>query len=59
MNYLKKVLVSAGEFLRGQTMTEYTLVIVAVSAGGYVAYQSLEGGINTIVTSLANTLSAI
>ena len=56
VNYLRKALRKARERMRGQTMTEYVLIIAAVAVAGYVAYQGLEGGINTIITSVTNTL---
>ena len=56
MNYLRKALRKTRECMRGQTMTEYVLIIAAVAVAGYVAYQGLEGGINTIITSVTNTL---
>jgi len=56
VNYLRKALRKTRECMRGQTMTEYVLIIAAVAVAGYVAYQGLEGGINTIITSVTNTL---
>jgi Flp pilus assembly pilin Flp len=38
-------------------MTEYVLIIAAIAVAGYIAYQGLEGGINTIITSVTATLS--
>ena len=41
-----------------QTMTEYVLIIAAIAVAGYVAYQGLEGGIASIITSVTNSLNA-
>jgi Flp pilus assembly pilin Flp len=41
----------------GQTMTEYVLIIAAIAVAGYIAYQGLEGGINTIISNVTTTLS--
>jgi Flp pilus assembly pilin Flp len=41
----------------GQTMTEYVLIIAAIAVAGYIAYQGLEGGINTIIANVTATLS--
>ena len=41
----------------GQTMTEYVLIIAAIAVAGYIAYQGLEGGINTIISNVTATLS--
>jgi Flp pilus assembly pilin Flp len=42
----------------GQTMTEYVLIIAAIAVAGYIAYQGLEGGINSIISSVTTTLKA-
>ncbi|HUY27837.1 MAG TPA: hypothetical protein VMV27_10500 [Candidatus Binataceae bacterium] len=41
----------------GQTMTEYVLIVAAIAVAGYVAYQGLEGGINTIIHNVTTTLA--
>ena len=43
---------------RGQTMTEYVLIIAAIAVAGYVAYQGLETGINGIITRTTGSLKA-
>jgi Flp pilus assembly pilin Flp len=58
MDVLLKALVKARESRKGQTMTEYVLIIAAIAVAGYVAYQGLEGGINSIITSVTATLDA-
>jgi len=45
------------ESRKGQTMTEYVLIIAAIAVAGYIAYQGLEGGINTIIANVTATLS--
>jgi len=57
VNKLSRALMKAAGRPKGQTMTEYVLIVAAVAIAGYVAYQGLEGGINTIITSVTNTLS--
>jgi Flp pilus assembly pilin Flp len=37
-------------------MTEYVLIIAAIAVAGYIAYQGLEGGINTIISNVTATL---
>jgi Flp pilus assembly pilin Flp len=54
-NWITKMYVRLRES-KGQTMTEYVLIIAAIAVAGYVAYQGLEGGINTIITNVTNTL---
>jgi len=58
MRYLNKLTVKARESRKGQTMTEYVLIIAAIAVAGYTAYVGLEGGINGILASLTTTLSA-
>ena len=56
MNYLNKLMVRVRESKKGQTMTEYVLIIAAIAVAGYIAYQGLEGGINTIISNVTATL---
>jgi Flp pilus assembly pilin Flp len=58
MNYLNKMIVKARESKKGQTMTEYVLIIAAIAIAGYTAYVGLEGGINTIISNVTTTLKA-
>jgi len=58
MNYFSKMLVTVRESKAGQTMTEYVLIVAAIAVAGYIAYQGLEGGINTIITNVTATLKA-
>ena len=57
MNYLNQLMVRVRESKKGQTMTEYVLIIAAIAVAGYIAYQGLEGGINTIIANVTATLS--
>ena len=56
MNYINKLIVRIRESKTGQTMTEYVLIIAAIAVAGYIAYQGLEGGINTIISNVTATL---
>jgi len=58
MNYINRLMITLRESKKGQTMTEYVLIIAAIAVAGYIAYQGLEGGINTILTNVTNTLKA-
>ena len=40
-----------------QTMTEYVLIMAAVAVAAYTAYVGMEGGLNTIISSVTTTLS--
>lgn len=57
MNYINQLMVRVRESKKGQTMTEYVLIIAAIAVAGYIAYQGLEGGINTIIANVTATLS--
>jgi Flp pilus assembly pilin Flp len=56
VTYLNKLMVRVRESKQGQTMTEYVLIIAAIAVAGYIAYQGLEGGINTIISNVTATL---
>lgn len=56
MNYINQLMVRVRESKQGQTMTEYVLIIAAIAVAGYIAYQGLEGGINTIISNVTTTL---
>ena len=58
MKSVDKLVVGVLKSETGQTMTEYVLIIAAIAVAGYLAYQGLEGGINTIITNVTSTLSA-
>jgi Flp pilus assembly pilin Flp len=56
MNKLLLKLYARLNSAKGQTMTEYVLIVAAIAVAGYVAYQGLEGGINTIISNVTTTL---
>ncbi len=58
MRLINKLVVGIRESRKGQTMTEYVLIIAVIAAAGYIAYQGLEGGINAIIANVTATLSA-
>jgi Flp pilus assembly pilin Flp len=61
MNCLMRIysrIAEAKRHQRGQTMTEYVLIIAAIAVAGYVAYQGLETGINGIITKVTASLNA-
>jgi Flp pilus assembly pilin Flp len=58
MDYINKLVVRVRASEKGQTMTEYVLIIAAIAVAGYIAYQGLEGGIAAIITSVTATLTA-
>jgi Flp pilus assembly pilin Flp len=61
MSFLTSIysrIVEARRNQRGQTMTEYVLIIAAIAVAGYVAYQGLETGINGVITKVTGSLNA-
>ena len=58
MKYFNRFVSRVRESQKGQTMTEYVLIIAAIAVAGYIAYQGLEGGINSIISSVTTTLKA-
>lgn len=59
MKSLNRMFVKIRESRKGQTMTEYVLIIAAIAVAGYTAYVGLEGGINNIIANVTTTLSAV
>ena len=57
LKYVNKLIVRIRQSDTGQTMTEYVLIIAAIAVAGYIAYQGLEGGINTIIANVTATLT--
>jgi len=57
VNYVNKLIVRVREGPTGQTMTEYVLIIAAIAVAGYIAYEGLEGGINSIIANVTASLS--
>jgi Flp pilus assembly pilin Flp len=58
MNFINKLIVKVRESKKGQTMTEYVLIIAAIAVAGYTAYVGLEGGINNIIANVTHTLTS-
>lgn len=56
MDAVRRLAVRIREFPRGQTMTEYALILAAVAVIVYVAYQVMG---NTIMTLLSTTDSQL
>jgi len=56
MDMLRKLYVKADEFARGQTMTEYALILAAVAVVVFAGYQILGTSINTMLSSVDTKL---
>lgn len=51
MDTLRKFVIKIREFPRGQTMTEYALILAAVAIVVYVGYQTMGTTIIALLTS--------
>ncbi len=56
MEQLTKLAVKVGEYRRGQTMTEYALIMAAVAVVVFVGYQTMGTTINTLLGSVDTKL---
>ncbi len=55
-NFLTKMYVKAREVSRGQTMTEYALILSAVAVVVFVGYQTMGTDIKSLLTSVDGQL---
>jgi Flp pilus assembly pilin Flp len=58
MRFFNLLVARVCESQKGQTMTEYVLIIAAIAVAGYLAYQGLEGGINSVIANVTSSLAA-
>jgi Flp pilus assembly pilin Flp len=56
MNLIRKLYVKANELARGQTMTEYALILAAVAVVVYAGYQTMGTTINALLTTVDGQL---
>ena len=56
MDYLRHLYISIRESSRGQTMTEYALILAAVAVVVYAGYQSLGTHVSSSVSAVDNLL---
>lgn len=61
MEYLTKMVVRAREWhkrlSKGQTMTEYALILAAVAVVVFVTYETMGNDIGSLVTKIDNDLT--
>ena len=58
MNLLTNLFVKAREWRKGQTMTEYALILAAVAVVVFVTYQVMGQDINSLVNSIDKSLTS-
>jgi len=56
MDLIRRTYVKADEFVRGQTMAEYALILAAVAVVVYLGYQLMGTTITTLLTSVDGKL---
>ena len=56
MDLIRKLYVKTGEFTRGQTMTEYALILAAVAVVVFAGYQTMGSTINTLLSTVDGQL---
>ena len=56
MDFINRIAVKAREWHRGQTMTEYALILSAVAVVVYVGYQTMGGAIKTMLSTVDGQL---
>jgi Flp pilus assembly pilin Flp len=56
MEYIKGILIAARGYRRGQTMTEYALILAAVAVVVFAGYQLMGTDINNLLSSVDSSL---
>jgi Flp pilus assembly pilin Flp len=56
MELITKWYVRAREFQKGQTMTEYALILSAVAVVVFAGYQAMGGDINSLLNTIDGKL---
>jgi Flp pilus assembly pilin Flp len=56
MNWLAKMYVKVREASRGQTMTEYALILSAVAVVVFIGYQTMGSDIGSLLTGVDGQL---
>ena len=56
MRWITRTQLFTREWLRGQTMTEYALILSAVAVVVYIGYQTMGGTITSLLSSVDTSL---
>jgi Flp pilus assembly pilin Flp len=56
MDQIRGIFVKLGEYRRGQTMTEYALILSAVAVVVFVGYQTMGTTIGSLLTTVDGSL---
>ena len=58
MEFINRMIVKAREWRRGQTMTEYALILAAVAVVVFVTYEVMGQDINSLVNGIDKSLTS-
>jgi Flp pilus assembly pilin Flp len=58
MEFITRMFVRAREWSRGQTMTEYAMILSAVAVVVFVTYQVMGQDVNSLVNKVDKSLTA-
>lgn len=58
MKFVIRLVVRAREWRKGQTMTEYALILAAVAVVVFVTYEVMGQDINSLVNNIDKSLTA-
>ena len=56
MDMITRMIVKAREYQRGQTMTEYALILAAVAVVVYLGYQTMGTNIQSLLNNVDSQL---
>jgi Flp pilus assembly pilin Flp len=56
VDFITRIFVRAREWHKGQTMTEYALILSAVAVVVYIGYQTMGTNITSLLTGVDNQL---
>ena len=56
MDFVTRTFVQAREWHKGQTMTEYALILSAVAVVVYIGYQTMGGDITSLLSTVDTNL---
>jgi Flp pilus assembly pilin Flp len=56
MDLMRKMYVKVSEYRRGQTMTEYALILAAVAVVVYAGYKTMGSDIQLLLSNIDNSL---
>ena len=56
MDQIRRIFIKVREYQRGQTMTEYALILSAVAVVVFIGYQTMGTNISSLLTTVDGSL---